>query len=593
MRSRLRKGANILLFLSVVFGAVLVTAQANGTYDTPNDFAPSYFDSVQEQNSQFPNEGMHPDSDTLHEWIELYHRAPLATIEPKIALAESGSYNLLNHLQYIPSERDQGYAENCWVWAGTGVLEIALDVQTGTKDRLSIQYFDSNYNGGTGSNWAGCGGSLSDFAQFYSPMGGTGLAISWSNTNAAYGDYYQACGSGGAAVPASSISTWPRYTITSCAEQSIPNTHGAAQSAVIASIKNILDQNKAVWFCFFLPNAADWDVFQNYWNNQAESVKWSPDYSNGHTWVNGEGTGHAVLCLGYDDTDPNNRYWVMVNSWGTAGGGRPNGIFRLNMNINYDCVFYDPYYLGYFYSLYWETLDVSFNWKPAITSLSADKSSPQLVGATITWTCSASDPDDVTLYYRFWKLKQGGTWVMVQDWSTSNTYTWVTSSSDVGGTLFGVWVRDGYHAGPTAGDAYANSGYYFQIMENVKPTISSLQTDQSSPRGIGATIVWICVASDPEGDTLQYRFWKLKQGGSWVMVQDWSTSNAYSWVTTSADIGGTLFGVWVRDGYHAGVNAADVCFNSGYYFQIVNVKPSISSLSADKASPQQVGATIV
>ena len=30
--------------------------------------------------------------------------------------------------------------------------------------------------------------------------------------------------------------------------------------------------------------------------------------------------------------------------------------------------------------------------------------------------------------------------------------------------MFGVWVRDGHHAGPDAGDAYGNSGSYFQIL---------------------------------------------------------------------------------------------------------------------------------
>jgi len=236
------------------------------------------------------------------------------------------------------------------------------------------------------------------------------------------------------------------------------------------------------------------------------------------------------------------------------------------------------------------------NVKPSVTSLSADKASPQKVGATIVWTCSANDPDDSTLYYRFWKLKTGGTWIMVQDWSTSNTYVWTPSSADVGGTLFGVWVRDGHHADVNAGDAYFNSGYYFQIEANLTPSISSLSADMTSPQKVGVTIVWTCVASDPDGDALQYRFWKLKQGGTWVMVQDWSTSNTYTWVTSSSDVGGTLFGVWVRDGYHAGPTAGDAYANSGYYFQIeetVNVKPTITSLSADKAPPQTVGSTIV
>ena len=26
---------------------------------------------------------------------------------------------------------------------------------------------------------------------------------------------------------------------------------------------------------------------------------------------------YAVLCVGYNDDDPNNSYWIMLNSWGT------------------------------------------------------------------------------------------------------------------------------------------------------------------------------------------------------------------------------------------------------------------------------------
>jgi len=59
---------------------------------------------------------------------------------------------------------------------------------------------------------------------------------------------------------------------------------------------------------------------------------------------------------------------------------------------------------------------------------------------------------------------------MVQDWDTSNTYSWVTASGDVGGTMFGVWVRDGHHAGPDAGDDYANSGSYFVVYASMSVT---------------------------------------------------------------------------------------------------------------------------
>ena len=48
-----------------------------------------------------------------------------------------------------------------------------------------------------------------------------------------------------------------------------------------------------------------------------------------------------------------------MNSWGTAGGLRPNGIFRLNMDMNYGCVYYDSGVAVPVF--YWQTLDISFD----------------------------------------------------------------------------------------------------------------------------------------------------------------------------------------------------------------------------------------
>jgi len=287
---------------------------------------------------------MHVDLKTRKEWIKLFNLAPKAYIEKKIfkVPTKAGYKNLLEYLEYIPAERDQGVCGNCWVWAGTGVMEIAMSVRESIKDRLSIQYLNSNYID------ACCGGWLHDLVVFYA---GTGKAIPWSNTNANWQDGNVSCG-GDTNVPPETISTVPRYPIGSIIDKSIP-THGVGKEIAISTIKNIIDQNKAIWFTFFLPDSESWDNFFYFWGNGSEDDIWNPDFVDGKPWVDGEGAGHAVLCVGYDDTDPNNKYWIMVNSWGITEG-RSNGIFHVDMDINYDNND------GYFYNLYWQTLDIEF-----------------------------------------------------------------------------------------------------------------------------------------------------------------------------------------------------------------------------------------
>ncbi|HOO90504.1 MAG TPA: C1 family peptidase [Syntrophales bacterium] len=298
---------------------------------------------------------MRPDRETRQRWIREYESAPKIHIE---TLYESdlpkpqGSKSLLTHLDYIPSERNQGSCGNCWAWAGTGVLAIALDVKEGIHEHLSVQFLNScDY-----TDWACCGGSLSDFTDFYLQ---SGQAIPWANTNASWQDGTQTCSTGSPSVSCCDISMSPSYYVDSIQAQTIV-THGVDESVAIANIKSVLASNKAVYFIFYLADTTDWNSFYNFWINQPESAIWDFTPYCGHTWIEGEGGGHAVLCVGYndDDPDPANHYWVILNSWGTAGGGRPNGLFRVAMHMNYGCNLIDGE--DTFYSIYCQTLDVSF-----------------------------------------------------------------------------------------------------------------------------------------------------------------------------------------------------------------------------------------
>jgi hypothetical protein len=301
-----------------------------------------------EANDPYPI--MRPDIETRLRWIHEYETAPRAYIDASRDFRKEprGSLSLLSHLEYTPSQRNQGSCGNCWAWAGTGVVEIALDVQEGIYDRLSIQYLNSCF--GTGTNYACCGGSLTKLGDFYTARG---QAIPWFNTNASFQDGSRTCSQGSSAVSCGSIVTSPGYGINSIVPMTIP-THELGQATAIANIKNVLNQQKAVYFSFCMGTQADWNSFFSFWNTQSESVVWDFDPTCDHPWTADAGC-HGVLCVGYNDDNPSNAYWIMVNSWGTEAG-RPNGLFRVAMDMNYDCLdstYDEP-------NLNWQTLDVSF-----------------------------------------------------------------------------------------------------------------------------------------------------------------------------------------------------------------------------------------
>lgn len=287
---------------------------------------------------------MQPDKETLLQWISWYESAPIAPFVETDHVEASNS--VLSHLDYIASQRNQGSCGNCWAWAGQALMGIDLDIQYSVFDRLSVQYINSCESSVIGKTCCS-GGWLQDVVNFYTDPS-VGAAIPWSNTNANWQDGDASCD-----TPCASISTSPDYPITGMTVQTVP-THGVGQAQAIANIKNQIDQGEAVWFAFFLPTGADWTQFRSFWNNQGESVIHNLDYGCGKTWS--YGGGHAVTIVGYNDSEPD-PYWVVLNSWGTAGGNRPNGLFRLDMDMNYDCTFYDS---GWYYSYYWQVLDIDW-----------------------------------------------------------------------------------------------------------------------------------------------------------------------------------------------------------------------------------------
>jgi hypothetical protein len=177
---------------------------------------------------QYP--AMHLSQEQLDKIDTELSRAPRVSAAPMAAFTGSGfsgsysgpplprSVNLLPYLPYTLSQRDQGSCGNCWVWASTGALEISHAVQNNVKDRLSIQYFNSNYNHTTTSN-ACCGGWLSTYTDWYNADTANRKPIPWSNTNAGWGgsgtDYSQSYCNAMSKVSYNSITNSPNYPVSS------------------------------------------------------------------------------------------------------------------------------------------------------------------------------------------------------------------------------------------------------------------------------------------------------------------------------------------------------------------------------------------
>ncbi|MDF0593660.1 hypothetical protein P0O24_08695 [Methanotrichaceae archaeon M04Ac] len=242
------------------------------------------------------------------------------------------------------------------------------------------------------------------------------------------------------------------------------------------------------------------------------------------------------------------------------------------------------------------------NSPPTATSLMPNRESPQVVGSSVTWTATATDPDGDLIYYRFW-LKgpsTGNAWKDMTGWTAKDSWTWQTTGSDVGTSSVNVWIRDGKHAGTDGWDSYQVREFTVAVPRtNSPPTATSLTPNRESPQSAGSSVTWTATATDPDGDLIYYRFW-LKgpsTGNAWKDMTGWTANDRWTWQTTGSDVGTSSVNVWIRDGKHAGTDGWDsyqvrefVVIGSA---PTTNQPPVAFSLSPNREGPRKAGTNVV
>jgi len=267
-------------------------------------------------------------------------------------------------------------------------MEVALNVNQGIKDRLSRQYLDSNFY--YAGKRAGCGGTIDYFANFYkgnssywsSASSIAHIAVPWSNTNASYKDgNYSVCNS----YSGTTVTTSPNYPLLTVITVETVETVDVTQSEAIANIKAVLMNNQALYFAMYQPNS--FSEFKSFWANDAETDVWTPSVS---TSAN---SGHAVLCVGWDDSDHS---WIMLNSWGTTSG-RSNGLFRITQYLDYSATYKSGYYTYKF-----STLDNLFSVVTTAPTVTTDEADVDMDNATLNGSLTGmGDNEQAAVYFNY------------------------------------------------------------------------------------------------------------------------------------------------------------------------------------------------
>ena len=196
-----------------------------------------------------------------------------------------------------------------------------------------------------------------------------------------------------------------------------------------------------------------------------------------------------------------------------------------------------------------------------VSSVKAGKTSAG-VGATVTWTATASGGTGTLKYYFI--LYKDGTKIKTRSYDTANTFSY--TPEEAGSYKVRVYVKD-------ADGTKVNK---LSAAVTVAPlTLSSFKADKTSV-SVGAAVTWTASASGGTG-TLKYYF-ILYKDGSRIATRSYSTAKTFSYIPTEP--GTYKVRVYVKDADGAKINKLSSAVT------VAEAGITISSVKANKTSAE-------
>tara|TARA_B100000609_G_C17212935_1_gene434849 strand:+ start:596 stop:2665 length:2070 start_codon:yes stop_codon:yes gene_type:complete len=223
-------------------------------------------------------------------------------------------------------------------------------------------------------------------------------------------------------------------------------------------------------------------------------------------------------------------------------------------------------------------------------TLSADKTSPQASGVTVSLTASATCKNGAAAEYKFYQRGADGKWIVAQDWSDDMSFDWDTSSASTGDYLFQVWTR---RKGETISYEGTSSSLPFEITGGtIRCNDVSVVFDPTSPQEVGENIELTFLASCTGTATPEFKVYLKQPSGEWSLERDWNTSTQFAWDTSTFAAGDYAFQIWVR---RKNSTAAYEGASTLLAYKLTSSVPNCTSptVQAEPNSPQPQGVQVV